>query len=63
MPDYMKKIQPVQVSYKDGCVFLTQPDPIGNDDAVVELTPEHVPAVVAWMQEAAESAQRNKDSE
>jgi len=52
------KMNGIEVSYQDGNVYLTQLDPLGNDDAAIVLTPEQVPLVAKWMQEAAVAAAR-----
>jgi hypothetical protein len=60
MAEYTREMFPVRVEHKGGRVVLTQPDPLGNGDAVIVLTPEQVPLVVAWMYKAAESARQER---
>jgi hypothetical protein len=52
----MKEMRPIQVSCDGVHVWLVQPDPSGNDDAAVVLSPEQVPLVIRWMREAAATA-------
>jgi hypothetical protein len=53
----MKKVMmPVEVRHEDGNVIIEQRDPLGNDDAMVVLTPDQIPLVVKWLGEAAVSA-------
>lgn len=52
MPDYTREMFPIQVTHKGGRVVLIQPDPMGNDDVVIDLAPAQVPIVSAWMFEA-----------
>ena len=51
-----KEMKPVEVSYKDGNIIIQQRDPLGNDDAMIVLTPDQTPLVVKWLGEAAVSA-------
>jgi hypothetical protein len=52
----MKRMEPVEVSTKDGLVRLLQPV-TDDDDDIVLLTPEQVPLVIKWLREAAKNAE------
>lgn len=51
----MKRMEPVEVSTKDGLVRLLQPVFGGRDDVIL-LRPEQIPLVIKWLREAALAA-------
>ena len=47
-----KRTEPIEVEVVEGSIHIRQPDPMGNTDGVVVVSPDQVVLLIEWLREA-----------